>query len=72
MSEAAIYYSREGDTLDAICWAHYRQQAGALEAVLLANTRLADLGPVIPTNTRIVLPVLASPASELKPIRLWD
>lgn len=72
MSDAAIYYSKQGDTLDAICWAHYGQQAGAVEAVLLANHRLADAGPIVPTNTRIVLPVLAAPATEATPIRLWD
>jgi phage tail protein X len=67
-----IYYSRQGDMLDEICWRHYGQQSGAVEAVLLANHGLADYGPVIPTNTRIVLPQLSSPEAQDEPIRLWD
>jgi phage tail protein X len=68
----AIYYSSEGDTLDFICWKQYQQQAGAVEAVLLSNPGLADVGPIIPINTRIVLPELSSPVTEAEPIRLWD
>lgn len=66
------YRTRQGDTLDYICWRHYGQQSGAVEAVLLANPGLADAGPVMPLDTVIVLPELAKPASELQPIRLWD
>jgi phage tail protein X len=66
------YRTRQGDTLDYICWVHYGQQSGAVEAVLLANPGLADLGAVLPPNTLVVLPALARPASEVQPIRLWD
>lgn len=66
------YRTRQGDTLDYICWRHYGQQSGAVEAVLLANPGLADAGPVLALDTLIVLPELAKPASELQPIRLWD
>lgn len=68
---AAIYRTSQGDTLDFICWKYYGQQSGAVEAVLLANPRLADLGAVIPANTVITMPDLPKPASEAQPIRLW-
>lgn len=68
---ATTYKTSQGDTLDFVCWKHYGQQSGAVEAVLLANPGLSDLGPVLPVNTEITLPELAKPASELQPIRLW-
>lgn len=68
----ATYKTSQGDTLDYICWKHYGQQSGAVEAVLLANPGLADLGPVLPINTTITLPVLTQPARVAQPIRLWS
>jgi len=65
------YLSGEGDTLDYICWRFYGQQSGAVESVLSVNPGLADLGPVLPLNTRVVLPDLSRPAQEVQPIRLW-
>ena len=65
------YRTRQGDTLDYICWRQYGQQSGAVEAVLLANPGLADVGAVIPLDTVVVLPDLPKPASEVQPIRLW-
>lgn len=66
------YLTSDGDTLDIICWRFYGQQSGAVEAVLVANPGLADLGPVLPINTRIILPALSRPAQEVQPIRLWS
>lgn len=68
----ALYKTSQGDTLDFICWKYYGQQSGAVEAVLLANPGLADLGPVLPINTEITLPVLTQPARQAQPIRLWS
>lgn len=68
---ATKYKTSQGDTLDYVCWQHYGQQSGAVEAVLLANPGLADIGPVLPVNTEITLPELSKPASEKQPIRLW-
>ena len=68
---STTYRTSQGDTLDFVCWKFYRQQSGAVEAVLLANPGLADLGPVLPSNTLITLPDLPKPASEVQPIRLW-
>lgn len=69
---STTYLTSQGDTLDYICWKFYGQQSGAIEAVLEANPGLADLGTNIPQNTEITLPVLADPASEVQPIRLWS
>ena len=68
---STAYRSSQGDTLDYICWKFYGQQSGAVEAVLLANPGLADLGAVLPENTALTLPDLPEPASEVQPIRLW-
>lgn len=68
---SATYRTAQGDTLDYICWKHYRQLKGTVEVVLKANPGLADLGAVIPENTLIQLPDMPKPASEVQPIRLW-
>jgi phage tail protein X len=72
MADPTTYFTSQGDTLDFVCWKFYGQQSGAVEAVLASNPGLADLGPVLPINTRMVLPVLSSPAREVQPIRLWS
>lgn len=68
---ATTYTTKQGDTLDYVCWKFYAQQSGAVEAVMLANPGLADAGAVLPTNTVIVMPELAKPATTIQPIRLW-
>ena len=68
---ATTYTTSDGDTLDYVCWKAYGQQSGAVEAVLLANRGLADLGEVFAAGVTIVLPEIAAPATELQPIRLW-
>lgn len=65
------YTASQGDTLDYVCWKLYGQQSGAVEAVLEANPGLADLGEVIPVGTKITMPDLAKPETEVQPIRLW-
>lgn len=65
------YRTKEGDVLDRVCWKHYGVQAGAVEAVLEANTNLAEHGEVLPAGLEIVLPDLVLPETE-KLIRLWD
>ena len=65
------YSTKEGDVLDRVCWKHYGAQAGAVEAVLEANTNLAEHGEVLPAGLEIILPDLVLPETE-KLIRLWD
>jgi phage tail protein X len=66
------YRTKDGDMLDAICWAHYSQQAGAVEAVLEANPGLADEGTVFSAGVVIELPVLPEPSQTIQTVRLWD
>ena len=69
---ATTYITRQGDMLDLICYRHYGRQSGAVEAVLEANPRLADRGPVYPAGVRILLPDLRQPSAEERLITLWD
>ena len=63
--------TKEGDVLERVCWKHYGAQAGAVEAVLEANTNLAEHGEVLPAGLEIILPDLVLPETE-RLIRLWD
>ena len=69
---AQTYRTRDGDTLDWICWKQYGSSTGTVEAVLEANPGLADLGPVFAAGVLITLPVLPTPSAVNSIIRLWD
>ena len=59
--------------LDLICRRYYgTERGGTVEAVLEANTGLAELGPVLPAGVLITLPELQAPAQAEQPIRLWS
>ncbi|WP_435955986.1 tail protein X [Dryocola sp. BD626] len=61
----------QGDTLDALCARRYGRTEGVVEAVLLANPGLAELGEVLPHGTAVELPdVETSPQAET--VNLWD
>lgn len=66
------YRTKDGDTLDAICWAHYGQQAGAVEDVLEANPGLARVGTIFPAGVLIELPARNALSQTIQPVRLWD
>lgn len=64
-------YAEQGDTLDQICARHYGRTSGVVEAVLLANPGLAELGALLPHGTAVDLPdVQPSPVAET--VNLWD
>lgn len=63
--------SVQGDTIDLICLRHYGSTAGITEAVLEANPGTADLGPVLPLGTIVVLPDIA-PVATKETVNLWD
>ena len=65
----AEHLTGQGEVLDAIVWRHYGR-ADVIVAVLDANPGLADLGPVLPTRTAIVLPDIPAPAVRPS-VRLW-
>lgn len=64
----------DGLTVDTIIWQRYRRRTPKLvEQTLDLNPGLADLGPMIPSGTRIRIPVLPPPtAREISVVRLWD
>lgn len=64
--------AQQGDTVDAICWRYYGRTAGVVEQVLDANPGLADLGPVIPHGTQVLLPEQAVRAEQRQMVNLWD
>ena len=45
-----------GDTLDAVCARFYGRTAGVVEAVLKANSGLAELGVILPHGTPVEMP----------------
>jgi phage tail protein X len=64
--------SLQGDTVDAICWRYYGRTAGTVEAVLEANTGLADLGAILPMGTHINLPDVPATRENHRVVQLWD
>jgi len=70
------YISKEGDTVDLVCYRHYGYTAVITETVLAANPGLAALGPILPTGTEFTLPDLESPidnpAEKEGVVQLWD
>ena len=66
------YRTRDGDMLDWICWKHYGQTEGAVEAVLDANPHLADLGPVYEAGTLITLPELSAGDVSTTLMQPWE
>lgn len=71
---ATTYITGQNEMLDAICAGFYGENvAQATETVLAANPGLADLGPVLPQQTTIILPYIEpAPAKTLATISLWD
>jgi phage tail protein X len=67
----AKYLTKNGDTLDYICWKHYGQQSGAVEQVFEANPGLADAGTILTAGTVIELPALTV-TNKSNTISLWD
>lgn len=68
---AETYTTSEGETLDAICYAHYGRHDGTTELVLGANRGLAALPLVLPEGTQITLPVLAI-EEPIQTVKLYD
>jgi phage tail protein X len=63
--------TRQGDTLDAICYRHYGYTQGCVEAVLEAHPGLAALGPLLPMGTLIDLPDFTPAAQTTQTVQLW-
>jgi len=65
--------ARQGDTLDGLLWRDRALGPDELASVLAANPGLADLGPILPMGTTVLVPASATPAPRTLPlIQLWD
>lgn len=68
---ATRYRTKQGDTLDWICWRFYGNRTGAVELVLKHNPKLGKESAVLPSGLEITLPDF--PAGERSGgINLWD
>lgn len=70
-----IAVAEAGETLDAVCWRVLGRTAGVSEQAYDLNPGLADLGPLLPGGTRIVLPDITTPAAapvRRETVKLWD
>lgn len=64
--------SIQNDTIDSICWRYYGLSSGVVEMVLQANPQLAELDPILPIATDVVLPDISTPQKTETTINLWD
>ncbi len=71
MTETDVVHTRQGDTIDLICYQHYGYTAGVTEAVMRANPDLCELGPVLPVGTAVYLPAF-QPAASKPAVQLWN
>lgn len=67
---AKTYVTRDGDMLDDICWQHYGNEA-VVQQVLEANPGIADMGAVLPSGVRLVLPDVVLAKTE-NVVSLWS
>lgn len=76
MNENTVIVRSSGLTLSKLIWQQFRRQpVGYLEAVLLRNPDLAELGTFIPVGTEIVFPLEITEAKSVQErnvVRLWD
>lgn len=68
----AIYITRQGQTVDLACQDHYGRTAEVTEVVLMANSGLSSLGPILPMGTRITMPDVATKKAAQTLPSLWD
>lgn len=68
---ADYYTSRDGDTVDLICWKHYGKTDTTTELVYKNNPHLAKLDVVLPLGTNIYLPDFQE-VKVTQFVELWD
>ena len=68
----AVYRTRDGDMVDAICRRYYGIESGTVEVVLEANPGLADYGAVLPAGILVELPELPPSRKTIPTVKLWD
>lgn len=74
----AEHVTIEGESVASICFAHYGETAGYVEAVLALdeNRGLAALhtgpGLTLPVGTRVVLPSFTASQTRADVVNVWD
>lgn len=71
MAAATKYVTRQGQTVDLVCLAHYGRTASVTELVIDANPGIAALGPVLPVGTVLMLPAIETKPKALELVNLW-
>ena len=66
-----IYTTKDGDTLDYICWKHYGHTKGVVEKVLEVNRNLANQPAVLEAGIKIELPEVEEKTKNER-IKLWQ
>lgn len=66
-----VYISKDGETLDYICWQYYGKTLGIVEQVLEANRHLAELPAILTAGIKINLPAVKEKKNNQR-IKLWQ
>ena len=67
-----FYVAVGGERLDQVAWTVYGRQLGVVEALLVANPGLAELGFVLPEGVAIELPELDVTQNTAQEVSLWS
>lgn len=68
---AGTRISKQGETVDLVCFSWYGRTRDVTEAVLSANPGLAARGAILPPGTKITMPDITSPTAGRSLIDLW-
>jgi phage tail protein X len=68
---ATTYTTRQGETVDLACHAHYGRTEKVTEIVLAANPGTAA-SVILPLGTRLVMPDYDTKAAATPLVSLWD
>ncbi|GEN25388.1 tail protein X [Halomonas cupida] len=63
--------ANQGETLDQICYRTFGSTAEVTERALRLNPGLAELGPVLPEGTLILLPETEPTTRRIDTVQLW-
>lgn len=72
LPKGRFYLTVGGERLDQVAWSVYRRQSGVVEALLVANPGLADVGFVLPKGLAIELPDLNLTSDSAQEVSLWS
>ncbi len=72
MSGLQAVRSIEGDSVDKLCFRYLGATADITEQVIEVNPHLADLGPILPNDTLVLLLVQQVAPVQTNMIQLWD